>query len=1274
MRKFVFLCSVFIFTQFSFQELHAQPSVPVDPLTGKLSLSIPIWQISEGDLSVPIAIYYQGGGVQVEQSEGTAGMSWNLNAGGAISRDLRGLPDDYLGTGNDVRKGWLYNSNATSIQNFVSVADDNLLTCTDESTDYNFINELYSTGNDTEPDFFNFYAPGLSGQFVIGLDGLPKLIPYQDIKVTVSRLNGTGPIEQIVITNNIGLAYTFSIKQNTIRKVYKENPQTTVTHFLKDYDYYGAPVSYTSSWQLSKITSPSGSDINFGYIYDDKSNSNRKVNVINEQGTITNLYTINEQATFVKLNSISTDHITAEFTWGSNTIERVTVRDILNSNIKQFDFVYDFINDFRTTSIYEGRSFLKEIRQQENCITFPSYSFTYEGVDFINHSTFLSFKDKNFQDLWGYYNGTSQTKVPDIYIYNSQIGAERFRLNSIPNQTPSQTLTGANRIVNSDVVDMGSITSIFYPTGAFSTIEYEPNQYYDATASVSYQGGGVRVKKVILTQGGDGSEAIVTDYQYLGEDGQSSGRLLYRPVFAFYDGTSVVRTPDNLAPEGGLYYLRTTVKQSAKGKTVYEFTSPALYSSTSFNDWNATKSKVVRPAHPQGPPTCYSVGNQINGFYQFPFAPNTNYDFERGLLNSVKDYAEDGTLVQEKLYSYQRLATPAISIKGLSFEKLPNNIVFGHYTILANLSKLTQTETIRRADDITPTNMIETITTYKYNPAHNLLDSLLVTNSDGVVHKTKYRYAKDFVIVNPNTSNTETVALKALNDNNRHGEVVETLQFRKEGGSQIFVGAALTLFKDFGTGKVLPQRALVFPSNTLYTDTNIPVGNPQTFTYNSSYITTNTIQSYNSLGMPLSSLDNHKVKSGVQYGYYGTTPMVALANAYAEETAYAGFDTSTSFSISQNGGTYVQGWIGDYALAINQTGLLTSSNLIQKGGNKYRFSCWIKSSQTPTITFKAKNGTTVQSSGTVTYNNLQSNQWQYLEAELNTTSVSSLFTLEIVTSASCEMDEIRFYPATSIMTTKAIKPLVGVIAETNDKGISSFQEYDELDRIKYIMNQDKNIIQIHDYRFKSQPQVPLNSEFTDNLSTDGPAVGQQIQYTAPTNCINVVYQWKVDDLNVSTASSLNYSFSTVGSHTLELIVSSTEGSVSTKRTICVRPSPIIILTNSGSLNIYECSQEFVRTVTATIGSCSSLQSVSYQWYYRLTSMPTFQNIPGASYTDNTVTFNLASIGWESIYIKCVAVGTCNILNSNTQECNGSFDFINIEQSMLFTYVDEGYCP
>lgn len=1261
-RHFVFpilSCAIFFLSHL----LNAQPSIPVDPLTGRAAIHIPIWSMSEGDLSVPISISYSGSGVRVEEGEGSAGMSWNLNAGGAVSREVKGWPDDYQGSGNDLRKGWLYYGNALSIQNFNSTADDNLSVCTDEVADYNFLTSMRNGVNDTEPDVFNFYAPGLSGQFVFGADGLPKLIPYQDIKIVVTRTNGTGPIDQIEVTNNVGIAYTFSQKETTRRHAYKVNPLTPVNHLTRDLDYYGVPLTYTSSWHLTKIASPLGADILIGYTQSDQANSTRKVTIINDQNVITDLYNVSDLVDRFDLTSINTDASQAVFTWEQNKIGRISI-SYNNANPKQFDFVYQDVRDYRASvgSAQSYRGFLKEIRQQEDCVTFPSHSFLYDGVDFTNNTTILSFMDKNLKDLWGFYNGTSATDIPDVYVYTGQVNAERFRLKPIPNQTANQTLTGASREVNATVVATGTLNQITYPSGSFATIEYEPNQYYDATAAASYLVGGVRVKKVTLSGGEKGSDNIITDYEYLGSDGQTSGRLMYRPVFAFYDGTSIIRTPDNLAPESGLYYLRTTVKQTAKGKTVYEFLSPAMYPLTTFGaDWNATKSKIARAPNEPGQP-CYSVGNQVNGYYQFPFPQNTNYDFERGLLDKVKDYNEAGTLVQEKFYGYIRLNTPTVFIKGLTYEKYTDYFVFGHYSLITNQSKLTQTETVKRYDDITTANNITSTTTYSYNPTHNLLQTVTATNSDGVVYETKYKYAKDYTITNPNTSSTESVALKLLNDNNRHGELIETTQSR----ASVVTGASITLFKDFGAGKVLPHRNLVWPSTAGFTNASI-TGSPQIFSYNANYIVTNTIQGYNSLGMPLSSLDNRKNKSGVQYGYNGTIPLVAISNAYADEAVYAGFETSTSYPISYTGGTLVAGWAGDYALSILSSNMLTSGN-IQKGANRYRFSCWAKATGTRQIIYKAKYGSTFKSD-TAYYNNTPTNQWQYLEEELDLTLVTNPFTLEIISNGTTELDEIRFYPSTATMMTKSLKPLVGVVAQIDDRGVSSFTEYDELDRVRYIKNKDKHIVQVHDYKLKKQTIVPINSEFTENIPNQGAAVGQQIQFTAPTNCGGVTYQWKVNGVNVSTSATLFHTFTTAGSNKVDLIASSTEGSVTTSNPYCIAPTPTTSLTFSGGTQqIYQCSGNFSRTVTAAIGDCNNSQNNTYQWYYRLASQGIYQGLTG---NGNSATFNLSTLGMETITIKCIASGFC-VLSSGAA-CDGSYFFTTQEQLITFTYVPESQC-
>jgi hypothetical protein len=221
----------------------------VDLLTGRAQVSIPLWTISYSDVSVPISIWHHGGAIRVEEGEGSCGLGWNMSAGGAVSRQVRGLPDDYS-LADDDRKGWLLasNANAIAVHNFADIPDDDLGICTDESLGYTFINSCGRT-KDTEPDVFYFNAPGLSGQFVFGTDGNPKLLTYQDVKIVVTK-DANGRITQFEITTNRGMKYTFAAIEIVTRKVYKNTP-IYVSHFRTEYLYYQQPLSYTSVWHLS---------------------------------------------------------------------------------------------------------------------------------------------------------------------------------------------------------------------------------------------------------------------------------------------------------------------------------------------------------------------------------------------------------------------------------------------------------------------------------------------------------------------------------------------------------------------------------------------------------------------------------------------------------------------------------------------------------------------------------------------------------------------------------------------------------------------------------------------------------------------------------------------------------------------------------------------------------------------------------------------------------------------------------------------------------------
>jgi hypothetical protein len=68
--------------------------IPVDYSTGVPSISIPIYEIKSGKLSLPISLSYHASGIRVNDIASVAGLGWRLNAGGVLTRTVKGRADD----------------------------------------------------------------------------------------------------------------------------------------------------------------------------------------------------------------------------------------------------------------------------------------------------------------------------------------------------------------------------------------------------------------------------------------------------------------------------------------------------------------------------------------------------------------------------------------------------------------------------------------------------------------------------------------------------------------------------------------------------------------------------------------------------------------------------------------------------------------------------------------------------------------------------------------------------------------------------------------------------------------------------------------------------------------------------------------------------------------------------------------------------------------------------------------------------------------------------
>lgn len=145
-------------------ELMRFGSFPVNYHTGTADISIPLYNYNCGGVSLDIRLQYDSSGLPMNILPGWTGHGWTLIAGGSITRQIIGYPDDISYKGTQIRQ-------YDQIDNF-------------------FRNHQISTADKSEasPDMFYFNFLGKSGRFFLGSDGDWKVISDDiiDIQTDVS--------------------------------------------------------------------------------------------------------------------------------------------------------------------------------------------------------------------------------------------------------------------------------------------------------------------------------------------------------------------------------------------------------------------------------------------------------------------------------------------------------------------------------------------------------------------------------------------------------------------------------------------------------------------------------------------------------------------------------------------------------------------------------------------------------------------------------------------------------------------------------------------------------------------------------------------------------------------------------------------------------------------------------------------------------------------------------------------------------------------------------
>jgi YD repeat-containing protein len=1060
--------------------------VSVNNYTGTPNVIIPLQTVTSGSLSMPVSAVYQGSGVKVKDIKGLAGMNWGVSAGGQVSREVRGLPDDIKADNlSSARLGWLYNTNGAKINSFTIANDNSSAVCTDEIADNAYINTNFSDLSDTEPDVFSVNAPGLSCQFVFDGNHNIKTIPYQDVKITYATNATTGKIISFTVVNNQGITYSFLQTEETTKKTVAPG---AVSYFKRFYDQYANGITYSRAWRLTYMSDIQSGELQLSYTTTDAKRMTQPVSVVLPGASISTLqYSINETYYRQVVDQVFSGTLGAMMNVLKFTYSGFNISNIVGMG-RKISFLYGAVPVQPKTD----RSFLRTINISGGGIK-NTFNFDYKGVtwalDATPGSVLLPDSTSKEIDYWGYYNaGGATSLVPQVYINPSNSAMERYR-NMAPGSGASSylyTISGASRDASVTGAINGSLTKITYEDGSTTSLDYELNSFYDNTAAAVVQGGGIRVKTITQYDGVTTANNIVTNYSYLNPAGVSSGKAISIPVYAFttpYTGSgtdaakwanSTIRSEDDLAKgDGSVVYSHVKISQSGIGNTLYEYSVPATnWDISALPDWAPTIIYSGRTACT----TASFANNQTNNY---PYPPNPNFDFEQGLLKKVSAFNETGQQVSEQTYTYQRsFASPTI-ITGFKFDNNTTARNYAKYSIYAGTSELIVSQSSKLFDLPVLTTYQTSTTNYNYaSTAHKLPTSIETTNSDGSIVRNYIKYIKDYTTVvgaDPMAS-----SLYRLNQQNLNLPIEQYQQVQK--GTDIRTTAAsLTLynnFSDFGSSDQ-PSQSLRFVAPDGVTDFQPSTIVSNTFTRDNRYVIKNNVLTYDAFRQPQSVDDNHNhiITTLREYNY--GQPYALIKNAQVKEVAIDDFNRTYSPAAFTYTDTIssTNARSGLYAVIIKPTSVI--SRQINKGAlaGNYIFSVWVNTNATSTITVKLTNSSSQNFSYVLSVPNTV-NKWQYLELKVPVISMSPVFTVKLTPSVNTLIDDLLFYPDNAAVIASAYD-ITGYLktSETNTNGVATYYGYDDYGRLKFIYDQDKNIVQKKTY-VKSSSYDAFSADFT----------------------------------------------------------------------------------------------------------------------------------------------------------------------------------------------------
>lgn len=465
---------------------------PVGLYSGNVDFGIPLFSLKDGAIELPITLRYNSSGIKVEEEASWVGLGWNLNVGGLITQYCVGGYDAY---DTHFLKLFKYlEFDIFAIPNYYHYRN------IDKDTYLNsyFGNDLTDQRHTTKfnPDVFYYSYPGGCGKFFIDYrdNSIHQVCRENNIKIEILNNTTNDRTKSFKITTEDGISHSFKYFSNLYDQ-YDTTKEVSLSYVLYQTTY---PNGQVVDYQYTKcpVFQRNFSQVYIANTYPGKTFIAEKTLVV-PHGYDSNSYEQHTRGEEFYLSRISTTNYIVNFSLSNRLdLENGKKLDAIsiagkNQGRKEFRFSYDYFTSDTSIGTWEngGANRITPattdllIKRLKLLSVYESFWPNLENnkYDFTYNETALPPKHSFAVDYWGNSNLSKQATYMPQFEYllwgrpELKTVTDHF-IELVYNPESGITKVG-DRSYDFQACSAAMLNGISYPTGGYQQFTYEPNAF-----------------------------------------------------------------------------------------------------------------------------------------------------------------------------------------------------------------------------------------------------------------------------------------------------------------------------------------------------------------------------------------------------------------------------------------------------------------------------------------------------------------------------------------------------------------------------------------------------------------------------------------------------------------------------------------------------------------------------------------------------------------------------------------------------------------------------